>query len=340
VEQKAMSNHPEGSTLFRLAAERLSGKPFTVTEYNHPAPLDSQAECVPMIASFAAAQNWDGVWLYTYSHSSDQWDRQHLNSYFDIDTNPAKWGFMLSGAVMLNRGIFCNTEYTESLTTTEQPLLETLAQIHLRHGSNMTATLSQSAHNYPLLFRQLQADKKVDKKGYRCPSTGFVMWDLDKHGKGLYHCSGSGFSAMTGSAYRFEELNKEDHLVFFDVVEDIQIDLPEFSAITVVLLDGQSIDDWKKILITACGRCENTGMQFSEDRRTVGRNWGKAPVLIEPVEGVIALPSLMSGVPMTCKVLNPNGTVKKQFTVKNGLIPLKAEYGTMWYLVERTHPKR
>ena len=98
VEQIAMTDHPEQSTLFGLAAQRLAGKPYTVTEYNHPAPSDYQVECVPMIASFAAAQDWDGIWLYTYSHSNGQWDRQVLYSYFDMDTNPAKWGLMRAGA--------------------------------------------------------------------------------------------------------------------------------------------------------------------------------------------------------------------------------------------------
>ncbi|MHC4329249.1 MAG: carbohydrate binding domain-containing protein [Planctomycetota bacterium] len=79
VNQKPMTDYPAEATLFRLAAERLLDKPFTVSEYNHPAPLDSQVECVPMIASFAAAQDWDGVWLYTYSHSSDDWYRENLH---------------------------------------------------------------------------------------------------------------------------------------------------------------------------------------------------------------------------------------------------------------------
>ena len=57
INQKAMTDNPKEATLFRLAGHRLAGKPFTVTEYNHPMPLDSQAECIPMIASFAAAQD-------------------------------------------------------------------------------------------------------------------------------------------------------------------------------------------------------------------------------------------------------------------------------------------
>ena len=87
VGQAAMADHPEQATLFRLAAERLAGKPFTVTEYNHPAPNDYQAECVPMVASFGAAQDWDGIWLFAYNHATDDWDREHFKGFFDIDAN-------------------------------------------------------------------------------------------------------------------------------------------------------------------------------------------------------------------------------------------------------------
>ena len=67
VEQVAMVDHPEQARCPAWPAQRLAGKPYTVSEYNHPAPNDYQAECVPMIASFAAAQDWDGVWLFAYS---------------------------------------------------------------------------------------------------------------------------------------------------------------------------------------------------------------------------------------------------------------------------------
>jgi hypothetical protein len=37
IEQRPMTDHPDQATLFRIAAERLAGKPFTLSEYNHPA---------------------------------------------------------------------------------------------------------------------------------------------------------------------------------------------------------------------------------------------------------------------------------------------------------------
>ena len=312
IEQKAMSNHPDESTLYKLAAQRLAGKPYTVSEYNHPTPLDSQAECVPMIASFAAAQDWDAVWLYTYSHASDAWDRQHLSSYFDIDTNPAKWGFVNTGATIFRDSALqpLNRLYRGSGEPSQkEPLyMEALAEVHMKSGSNMLETIGPT-------MRKLMMQHKVT------PPNTSMTWS-----EGLYAVTSENTLILTGSTERFTEVQGGK----------VQIKNPASAAVTIVSLDGKTLSlDSQRILITACGRCENTGMQFSEDRRTVGRNWGKAPVLIEPVEGVITLPSLMSDTPMTCKVLNPDGTVKQQFPVKNSAIPLKAEYGTMWYLVER-----
>jgi hypothetical protein len=100
VEQVAMVDRADGGTLPELSASRLAGKPFTVSEYNHPAPNDYQAECVPMLSSWAAAQDWDGIWLFAYSHRASQADHESYDSFFDIDANPAKWGFMPAGAAI------------------------------------------------------------------------------------------------------------------------------------------------------------------------------------------------------------------------------------------------
>jgi hypothetical protein len=314
IEQKAMSDYPEQGTLFQMAAERLAGKPFTVTEYNHPAPLDSQAECVPMIASFAAAQNWDGVWLYTYSHSGDAWDRQHLNSFFDIDTNPAKWGFMPAGAAVFRDESLQSFRQLATGLSTEA--VEALAGLHLKAGRNMLAAIGPTAKQNMLRF------------GGQVTSKAHMQWDVID-GKGLYAVGNDVCRVLTGSTERFESLTQGF---------TIKIDQPANAAITIVSLDGKPLGTaCRRLLITVCGRCENTGMQFSDDRRTVGRNWGTAPVQIEPVEGVVQFDatSAFSGPGVTCNVLNPDGSVRKAFPVTDGRIPLSAEHQTMWYLVER-----
>jgi hypothetical protein len=328
IDQKPMTNYPAQATLFRIAAERLDGKPFTVSEYNHPAPLDSQVECVPMIASFAAAQDWDGVWLYTYSHSSDGWYREKLNSYFDIDTNPAKWGFMRAGTA-----IFRNTNIGDpSSVCAVVPLagssdvVGSLAKLHLDHDRDMFAVLAKrgSITREKMLDTQFAAtfgNESFVRVLYS--SHPKLAWSVE-NGKGIYTGRGQRASVYTGHATRFAESTDGK----------ISIVGPDFVAVTVTALDNEPLDQSEKILITACGRCENTGMKFSEDRRTVGRNWGGPPVRIEPVEGTLVLNGIW-----TCQALGPDGLPKRRVGVLSeemqSHITLSPQYETMWYLLTR-----
>src|SRR5439155_27259953 len=93
----AMSNVPPSSALWGLASSRIAGKPFTVTEYNRAAPNEYQSECIPMIASFAAMQDWDAVFLFAYAHNN-RYEKPKMESFFDIEGNPLKMPLMPLGA--------------------------------------------------------------------------------------------------------------------------------------------------------------------------------------------------------------------------------------------------
>ena len=327
VDQKAMADYPQEATLFRLAAERLLGKPFTLSEYNHPAPLDSQAECVPMIASFAAAQDWDGVWLYTYSHATDGWDREILSGYFDVDTNPAKWGFMRAGAAIFRQGAVEPLEncLVVSLGGAPDPVAY-LAEVQRKHDGNIFAALAASRgtsrkdmlENRVILTLLGQAGR-----GPAIRPSGAIGWTVED-GKGLFCASGRGAQVYVGHAARFKLATQGK----------IAVIAPSFLAVTVTALDDRVLDDSQKVLITACGRCENTGMKFSQDRRTVGTNWGGPPVQMETVEGALRL-----GGRWTCQALGPDGLPKQDVAVYNegerSLLKLSPEYRTMWYLLTR-----
>ncbi len=97
IANKPMVDSPAKSAHLPLIATRVAGKPFTVTEYNHAAPNEWQAECIPMLATVAALQDWDGVFLFAYSHNLT-YDKQKMSSFFDIDGNPLKMNVMPSGA--------------------------------------------------------------------------------------------------------------------------------------------------------------------------------------------------------------------------------------------------
>jgi hypothetical protein len=341
IEQKAMTDYPAESTLIELAAERLAGKPFTVTEYNHPAPSDSQAECVPMIASFAAAQDWDGVWLYTYSHSNDNWGRDFMNSYFDVDTNPAKWGFVPAGAAIFrfDRITAFQSETSFSCPMTASPM-ENAARLYFDYNGSLLGYIRenwrQTAPNRNLydlftheiktitLSRSNQYYKEVRPLQYTK-----IDWNVTEQNEGVYFADSAKTLALTGHSERFSKIT--DGM--------FQITSPSQASITITPLDNKQTFQSSKILIVVCGRCENTGMQFSADRRTVGKNWGKGPVRIEPVEGIIDTSKLFEGpykeADRKCFALNPDGTKKTEVPIAAGKIEMAAKYGTMWYLIEK-----
>jgi hypothetical protein len=327
VEQKPMTDYPSEATLFRLAAERLLGKPFTVSEYNHPAPLDSQAECVPMIASFAAAQDWDGIWLFAYSHATNAWSREVMSGFFDIDTNPAKWGFMRAGTAIFRQRHVAPLNGLAFVSLAESDgVIAQLAASHLKYDTNMLRAIGVQAE---ALLKEQHAVALSGQDGHR-NITGpgaQVTWTVE-NGNGMYAVQGLAASVYVGHAGRFQAASDGK----------IAITQPQFVALTITGLDnGPSVplDKHAKILIAACGRCENTSMQFSQDRRTVGRSWGSAPVRIEAVRGSVVLPEGT----WTCRALAPDGSPKGLVPVTyengRGTLTLSPDYATMWYLLER-----
>jgi hypothetical protein len=145
-----------------------------------------------------------------------------------------------------------------------------------------------------------------------------LRWSVE-NGRGLYYV-GSGAGIMTGDTSRFERC---------------QIDDPEFAVITATPLDGLPWPQSSRILMTACGRCENTGMEFSQDRRTVGRQWGHGPAQIETVTGTVE----MARGNWTAHALGPDGLAKADVPLRKegdrNFMEISPKYKTMWYLLEK-----
>ena len=91
VSNKDLTRSNSDSTLFNLAKYRVYGKPFCCSEYDHPYPNQYSAQMYPMLASFAAYQDWDCI--FTFCHEIPkglQGQTGKINGYFDQSNNPAK----------------------------------------------------------------------------------------------------------------------------------------------------------------------------------------------------------------------------------------------------------
>jgi hypothetical protein len=356
---------PAGCTLPYLSAGRLADKPYTVSEYNHPAPNDYQAQCVPMIASFAGAQDWDGVWLFAYSHATDKWQTDHYESFFDIQGNPAKWAFMPAGAAIFRDGGMCAVPLSRTFALTGPRSsalraidLAPLAQLQAVHGHDMfkacvasatagpasqpttgpageTPTTRPRPPNLPTEFTwrsllttctYVSLDKPSTFNLGSDPRSSTLSWVTDSATKtGLFTAAGFGGAAWVGNAALAAPKDFT-----------LAVDEPASAAVTLTALDKLPLEKSTRILITACGLCRNTDMKFTADHKSVGRDWGKGPVLIQPVKGSAVIP----GGNWTCRAIGPDGAATAQVSVQKNndgkpMVQFGPQYKTMWYLLTR-----
>ena len=328
VEQKAMVDNPGGATLPRIAAERMEGKPFTLSEYNHSAPNDFQAECVPMLAAYAAAQDWDGIWLFAYSHRAGPIDRERFDSFFDIDANSSKWGFMRAGAAIFRQEAIPPLKRAFSLAVIDtEDVAGRAAALQGRYDLDMPGVASGKMKITweDLLKNRLEVAYEghsgVTDSGAQFEAQ--LAWTVDAKGRGTFSAAGPGAKVLVSHAAGDGAAT----------AEGLAFSKPAFAAVTMTALDGRPLASSQAILVAACGRCENTDMKFSADRRTVGTNWGRPPVCIQPVEGRVALPPGR----WKCQALAPDAAPKAEVPVTAGdkgqVLNLSPEYKTMWYLL-------
>jgi hypothetical protein len=219
--------------------------------------------------------------------------------------------------------------FVYSSLTKEDDVAAGLATLHLKHNANMpgAAGFARDA-----LLKVQRVTALAGRDGHRDivgPRTQ-IAWTVE-NGKGMYALESWGASVYTGHASRFQDATDGK----------IRIAQPPFAALTMTGLGGEEwvpLGKRDRILVTACGRCENVEMGFSADRRTVGRNWGAAPVQIEAVRGSLVLPEGK----WTCQALAPDGSPKQQVPIvyegDKRILNLSPEYGTMWYLLESATP--
>lgn len=88
VSNKDLTKADSNNTLTGLAKYRVFGKPFSCSEYDHPYPNQYSAQMYPMLASYAAFQDWDCI--FTFCSEIPKNRNTKINGFFDQTNNPSK----------------------------------------------------------------------------------------------------------------------------------------------------------------------------------------------------------------------------------------------------------
>jgi len=336
VENKTMVNE-RGGTVPGLALKRVNGKPHACTEYNHPAPNTYSSEGMLLLAAYAALQDWDAIYAYTYSHTrNDGWDMRKITGFFDIDQHPTKMTTLPAAAALFLRGDVQPAKQcvTVALTTEQETdLLRTARAWSLVDAGNVGVSREAAlihrvaiAADGAKLPREAVLPNRSATTGDRFVSdTGELVWDVREQNRSVVTINSTRSKAVIGfgGGKRFE-------LGEF-TIEPAEGMQNGWSAITLTALD-ENVKSPKRWLLTATGYAENTGMRWKNaEKSSVGRAWGQAP---SRVEGVEAKLTVSGGKGVDCWVLDEQGQRREKLTNESGGISIGPRWQTLWYELE------
>ncbi|MCP5114138.1 MAG: hypothetical protein GY953_25180, partial [bacterium] len=99
-----MVDDPFHSTVMNLSRNAVAGKPYTVSEVNHPWPAEHASEGIPILAAYGAFHDWDGIFWYSFSHTEPADWEPGPPGHFDIRQDPIKMAQLAAGALLFLRG--------------------------------------------------------------------------------------------------------------------------------------------------------------------------------------------------------------------------------------------
>lgn len=280
-----MVDQPTRSTIVKLARAPTAGRPFTVSEVNHPNPNEYVAEMIPLLASYAAFQDWDGIYFYTFEPKALPNFQRYVADEFDLTLDPVKMSQMAVGALLFERADVSPAKETFVRNYSHEQVNEAMRlpeserpyftpgfppSLPLRHGSRIGTLEGQGTTAFPT---EVDAPFVSD--------TGELTWRLHDGKEGVVTIDAPRSQALVGF------LRAHPH-----TTKHLKPELKnEFAAITLSSLTTDPIQRSNRLLLTTCARWQNTGSVWNE-RHTLWEKWGHGPTLIEPVAGWLELREL------------------------------------------------
>lgn len=265
-----------------LALVRIAGKPFTVSEYDHPAPSEFVCEMYPTLASFAARQDWNIVYPFSLAAYGAANPDGRIRDFFDQMNHPAKWSQGVFAALTFRRGDVPPAPRTATLHLgsplwAEQPHADVLWR-QLIPGSLDFLNIRYAVSDRPGMAGEKARIEWTDASPATPPPVRLVssprgkilVIETERAAAVVGHLGGA---TVEAGALRVE-------------CDRFGLD---FASVTAVSLDGRPLRGSSRVLVTLVARAANRGMVWNDARTSVGTNWGHGPTTAERVPARLEL---------------------------------------------------
>jgi hypothetical protein len=328
----------DDNTLAGLARQRIKGKPFTVTEYQHPSPNYYGGEGPLMLAAYAALQDWDGLWLFDYGYGCPAVTMGYVRSYFELGQHPTKLANLPLAANLFRRGDArpALEEYTMALTPEAE--LDTLLA---SSAWNLFSSSKLGVSGKLAFTSRINTMVGADAVGLPAPppapsgnvmtsDTGELRWDVSQAGSGIVTFDTARTKGLVG--YADNRAINLGGLVFQPGTTRLG-----WCTLGATLTRGEVFTNDCTLLIAATGWWENTNQVWTDATKTsVGNQWGGPPVLTEVVPFSLTLPVGTNCVRVW--TLDETGRRKAELSVTgtaaSTTFTARTNSATIWYEVE------
>jgi hypothetical protein len=325
-----MVNDPLHSTVVQLSRTAFEGKPYTVSETNHPFPNDWASEGIPIIAAYGSFQDWDAIIMYTFEPKRDPAWKPYIGDPFDISLDPVRMTEMATGALAFLRGdVRAARECVPRSYSWEQAMesrrLPRTEQPYFTPGFPLALPLQHAVRIQSLDGPPTASFKPVDANPI-VSDTGELAWYTEDSKDGLVTVDTDRTQALIGFVKAHPKALKN---LSAEVTNN-------FASIVLSSIDGKPIAQSAKMLLTTASRVTNTNMKWNEAHTRVV-NQGESPTLIEPVAGTLRLRGLERARAVSVAALDGaghalGGKIAAKKSGNEWALPIGAPV-TTWYVI-------
>ncbi|TWU63054.1 Carbohydrate binding domain protein [Crateriforma conspicua] len=330
IENTSMIGESDGGRIGLIARHRVAAMPFSVSEYNHPAPNESAVEMFPILSSVAAMQDWDAIYQFSYMNSSEAPEVPRIDSYFELANHPGHLVWLPIAKQIFRQG---GVHPLATSMTLQIPTDATHADASISDHWSAAAAQDDWLMKHRLQVKVGDTDTPVIRRTTvtdATAQTSQVRWQPGDNKGG-----GPATFVVNAPTVRAAVGQLADRTIKLGDVSLIVRGLDrKFASFGLASLDNRPIETSKRMLLVLVGRVENTGMRWNESRTSVGTDWGDAPTIAEGISASVVIPGKVN-----VKSLSASGEPQTEVPVRlagdRSGIQLGPKYKTLWYLIQR-----
>jgi hypothetical protein len=289
----------QGTIMDGLGFMRVADKPFFVSEWDAPWPYEYRAELPLWIAAIAAFQDWQGLTVYTYRHSSKV-PVEHITGAFETFNDPARFGLMPIAALIYRRE---DVRRGASADRQAVAIPMSLAASAKSPSSYHIGAYRGLAELQPF-HTQLTLDDTIPAGAFG-PDSPSIAEDLRRSSSGeiLRDRANATLKIDTPRSQVLQAFFSDDLPALSTSALSVR-SRSLYATIALSSLSGAPISQSRQLLLTTVGRAENTGFSYNllRNRR---HNSGRGPILVDPICGEFSIATQHSD--LKVRPIAPNG---------------------------------